>query len=137
MLGTERYVRTLRTIARTVSTTHSLLVLHQDEHCVVFSKPPSIVCHHSYFTGSRGSSKTNRPPEIPMLQRARHTLKQKVNLVHRLDRGASGCLITTFKSEDDADDIDVDEEIMDYNERQGSIQPRKPKGPTAQLIDAL
>jgi len=71
----------------------NVTILEEGEHYVVVSKPPSVVCHHSDWTGSR-SSKT-RVPQIPMLQRTREAIGERVNLVHRLDRGASGCLLMT------------------------------------------
>ena len=54
------------------------------------AKPPGVVCHHSGWTGSR-----NRL-EVPMIQRVRAAIGRKVNVVHRLDRGASGCLLMTY-----------------------------------------
>ena len=71
----------------------NVTILDRGEHYLVVAKPPSVVCHHSEFTGSRGST------EIPMLQRIRDTVQQRVNLVHRLDRGASGCLLCTFQDD--------------------------------------
>ena len=57
----------------------------------VINKPGSVKCHYSEWTG-----KTN---EVPMLQRVRDTLQRRVNLIHRLDRGASGCLLVALSSE--------------------------------------
>lgn len=76
-------------------------ILEQGEHHVVVSKPPAVVCHHSEWTGSRSSKKT--VPEVPMLQRTREAVGEKVNLVHRLDRGASGCLLLTKAASDEED----------------------------------
>lgn len=75
----------------------TVTILQQGEHHVVVSKPPSVVCHHSDWSGSRSSKNS---PEIPMLQRAREAIGERVNLVHRLDRGASGCLLLTKASSD-------------------------------------
>jgi len=99
-------------------------ILHQDKHCVVVSKPASVVCHHSYFTGSKGSKKTNKAPEVPMLQQVRRALNRQVNLIHRLDRGSSGCLIFTFR----------DDELNQFT---NDGKKKKTKGPTAQMVDAL
>jgi tRNA pseudouridine65 synthase len=35
-------------------------------------------------------------PEIPMVQRVRQATGRRVNLIHRLDRGCSGCLLFAF-----------------------------------------
>jgi tRNA pseudouridine65 synthase len=110
------------------SSSRSVRILHQDTHCVVVSKPASVVCHHSYYTGSKGSKKTNKAPEVPMLQQVRRALKRQVNLIHRLDRGASGCLILTFRDEEDDHFIE---------EQSSSDRKKKTKGPTAQMVDAL
>ena len=41
----------------------NVTVLDRKPHYLVVSKPPSVVCHHSDFTGSRGNA------EVPILQR--------------------------------------------------------------------
>lgn len=86
-----------------------LRILEQTDNYLVVEKPPSVVCHHSGYTGSRKNN------EVPMLQRIRQALRQemsneknndvdfdatemddedtRVNLIHRLDRGCSGCLL--------------------------------------------
>lgn len=71
----------------------SVEFVEQTEHYLVVSKPASVVCHHSDWTGSRKSN------EVPMLQRIRVALDRKINLVHRLDRGASGCLLVTYSND--------------------------------------
>jgi tRNA pseudouridine65 synthase len=79
-------------------------VLDRGEHHVVVSKPPSVVCHHSDWSGSRSHSKKMKlqlEPEVPMLQRTREAVQERVNLVHRLDRGASGCLLMTLAKSDE------------------------------------
>lgn len=81
------------------ATTPLIEILEQTEHYLVVNKPPSVVCHHSPWTGSRGAA------EIPMLQRVREQLQRRVNLVHRLDRGASGCLLLTYTDDDNATTI--------------------------------
>jgi tRNA pseudouridine65 synthase len=68
----------------------NVTVLDQNEHYLVVSKPPAVVCHHSQETGSRSNK------EVPMLQRVREATGKRVNLVHRLDRGCSGCLLMTY-----------------------------------------
>ena len=83
-----------------VVVTGNVTVLDRGPHYVIVSKPPSVVCHHSGWTGSRSSRDKNDQPEIPMLQRMRSALGKRVNLVHRLDRGASGCLLCTFSDND-------------------------------------
>jgi len=79
----------------------TVTVLEEGEHHVVVSKPPSVVCHHSDWSGSRSSKRS--VPEIPMLQRTREAIGERVNLVHRLDRGASGCLLLTKAASDHED----------------------------------
>lgn len=80
--------------------TGKVTILDRGPHHVVVAKPPSVVCHHSGWTGSRASRDTQGMPEIPMLQRVRNALGQRINLVHRLDRGASGCLLCSFANDD-------------------------------------
>jgi 23S rRNA-/tRNA-specific pseudouridylate synthase len=71
-------------------------ILQQTPTFLVADKPPAVVCHHSDYTGSRARE------EVPMLQRVRDTVDQRVNLVHRLDRGASGCLLFAFDPDNTA-----------------------------------
>ena len=78
----------------------NVTILDQGPNHVVVYKPPSVVCHHSGWTGSRCSRDKDGLPEIPMLQRIRNALGRKINLVHRLDRGASGCLLCSFADDD-------------------------------------
>ena len=73
-------------------------ILDRDEHYVVVSKPHSVVCHHSDWTGSK--KRKDDVPEIPMLQRTRQAIGERINLVHRLDRGASGCLLFALVKSD-------------------------------------
>lgn len=74
-------------------------ILDQNEHYLVVSKPPSVVCHHSDWSG------LNRENEIPVLQRLRHQTGRRVNLVHRLDRGSSGCLLLTYADKPDSVEV--------------------------------
>ena len=67
------------------------IVHHQPPHWLVVAKDPGVVCHHSEFTQSKSQH------EAPMLQRTRQALNgQYVNLIHRLDRGCSGCLLMAY-----------------------------------------
>lgn len=52
----------------------------------IVAKPGGIPVHSSDYVGKR-------PKVMPLLQLSRDTLGTKVNLVHRLDRGASGCVL--------------------------------------------
>lgn len=88
------------------------ILLQDHRHFLVVNKPASVVCHHSEWTGIRkksnissnvNSNVTNdnnrneiREIDIPILQRVRQQTGRRVNLVHRLDRGASGCLLLTY-----------------------------------------
>jgi len=66
----------------------SIQIVEQGKYHMVVAKPPSVVCHHSDYTGSKSRR------EIPMLQRVRDALGGvRQNPIHRLDRGASGCLL--------------------------------------------
>ena len=118
----------------TTNSNRTVTILSRGPNHIVALKPPSVVCHHSGWTGSRSKAKRGEEPEIPMLQRVRDGIhdidsrdgdeekpKRKVNLVHRLDRGASGALLLAF-----ADDNDVDK---------GGKSSKK--GATASLSDAL
>mmetsp|Transcript_36619 Transcript_36619/g.46659 ORF Transcript_36619/g.46659 Transcript_36619/m.46659 type:complete len:329 (+) Transcript_36619:40-1026(+) len=68
-------------------------VLFRGDHFAVVAKPPSIPCHNSKYVGKRADGPR------PLLQRTRDTLGQRVNLVHRLDRGASGCVLVGMNQE--------------------------------------
>ena len=81
-------------------------ILAQGPHHVVVEKPPTIVCHHSAWTGKRSEARRLLEP-TPMLQRVRDLVGRRVNLVHRLDRGASGCLIFSYADEEKAADDDT------------------------------
>ena len=114
----------------------TVIILQRGPKHIVAWKPPAVVCHHSGWTGSRAKLKRGEDPEVPMLQRVRDALHdintrslgeeedqlpvpvRKVNLVHRLDRGASGALLLTYA--DDEKSIGNDESSN-----------------TATLIDAL
>jgi tRNA pseudouridine65 synthase len=124
-----------------------LKILKQTQEYVVVEKPPSVVCHHSDWTGSRSRN------EVPMLQRVRDATclltgdgapggaggdataaeyRRRVNLVHRLDRGCSGCLLLAFASlnEPQVDDGGVRDTCSDGTSSfEGSV--------TADLIRAM
>jgi len=67
-------------------------ILEQGEHYVIASKPPSVVVHHSSWTGKLSDPKKRWNEPTPMLQRVRDATGRRVNLVHRLDRG-KGCML--------------------------------------------
>jgi len=73
----------------------TVTILDRSLHHLVVAKPPTVLCHHSDWAGSRSKKKQDNP-EIPMLQRVRNAVGERVNVVHRLDRGCSGCLLFTF-----------------------------------------
>ena len=124
----------------------TVTILQRGPRHVVAYKPPAVLSHHSGWSGSRSNKAAKRGelPEVPMLQRVRDALhdidhrgvaaedadgkdggdapKRRVNLVHRLDRGASGCLLLTY-----ADDGDEG----------GRPSSSTMMGDTAQLIDAM
>ena len=94
----------------------TVAILQRGQKHIVALKPPAVVCHHSGWTGSRSKLKRGEEPEIPMLQRVRDALHdidtrsaegdddlpvRKVNLIHRLDRGASGALLLTYADDDE------------------------------------
>jgi len=92
------------TIHNTTSN-HSVTILDRGEHYLVAAKPPTVLCHHSDWAGSRRKRKKNDNDEegeeeeepTPMLQRVRDAMGgQRVNVIHRLDRGCSGCLLFAF-----------------------------------------
>ena len=125
-------------IHENINQNRTVTILSRGPNHVVALKPPAVVCHHSGWTGSRSKLKRGEEPEIPMLQRVRDAIHdidsrnlslndkkipiKKVNLVHRLDRGASGALLLAF-ADNENNDINTD----------GS----RKKKPTASLIEAM
>ena len=101
----------------------TIKILSQGPYHVVVEKPPTIVCHHSSWTGKRSEVRRLLEP-TPMLQRVRDLVGKRVNLVHRLDRGASGCLIFTYADEEKATD---DESVLDNDST----------GATTRLMEAM
>ena len=130
-------------------------ILQRSSRHVVAYKPSGVVCHHSGWAGSRSKHKRGEVPEVPMLQRVRDALHdverttagtlaeegrevdgggdddiipmRRVNLIHRLDRGASGALLFAYAD----DDVGGDSELDDGKGGE------KSKGITAELIDAM
>lgn len=76
----------------------TVTLLEKGNQHLVVAKPPSVLCHHSDWAGSR-SRKKDEAPEIPMLQRVRNALGERVNVIHRLDRGCSGCLLFAYSKD--------------------------------------
>jgi 23S rRNA-/tRNA-specific pseudouridylate synthase len=92
-------------------------ILDRSAHYVVAAKPAGVVCHNSRWSTSTSSSSTKREEHVnstPMLQRVRNVLVEEgeaygcavsetrsgvnVNLIHRLDQSASGCLLLSVGS---------------------------------------
>ncbi|KAL7530682.1 hypothetical protein ACHAWF_003475 [Thalassiosira exigua] len=156
----------------------TVTILQRGPRHVVAHKPPGVLCHHSGWAGSRVRSKkkrgkrNERPEPVPMLQRVRDALHdvdrrgsaeregrdrprraRRVNLVHRLDRGASGCLLFAYADEtgensDDVNDSNGDgngdndgSKSNDHNSDDGSVgsleSRTRAKGDTARLIAAM
>ena len=113
-------------------------ILSRGPNHIIAMKPPSVVCHHSNWTGSRKRKlKVGEEPEIPMLQRVRDAIDslnrdergygvdndinkkkqvKRVNLVHRLDRGASGALLFAFADSNDEGDLDPEDTTLTQEE---------------------
>ena len=147
---------------RTVIFNTTVQILERGLHHFVIAKPPAVLCHHSDWAGSRSNKakmkkKVNEynphidddpDPEddVPMLQRIREAVGERINLVHRLDRAASGCLLCTKASSDNnvVNDIDFDsgaedKEGDDAGDDDGSTSTlaTKQKGATAVLQKAM
>ena len=58
------------------------MILHRDARCVVVDKPSGLSTHRGWDDS-----------DDALLQRVRDTVNQYVYPVHRLDRGASGCVL--------------------------------------------
>jgi len=124
-------------------------ILERGEHHLVAWKPPAVVCHHSGYVGSRSRLRRGEEPEIPMLQRVRDATgeNRRVNLVHRLDRGASGALLLAFADEENSNDKgnpildlkhdDSDNFIDDESNSNSNANKTKIKGATASLISSM
>ena len=67
----------------TVVEDKKIQILYEDEGCVVVAKPPRMLTHgHPRF-----------PNEVSLIARIQKQLQREMFIVHRLDRGASGCLL--------------------------------------------
>lgn len=71
---------------------------------LVVAKPPAVACHRSDYIGRKAPDGTPEPPA--MVQRIRDQVGRRVNLIHRLDRGASGCLLLAFAGDSRGEDED-------------------------------
>ena len=65
-----------------------LEILYEGDTFAIVAKPGGVPSHASEYIG--------KDYVVPLLQRARDALGRRVNLVHRLDRGASGCVILSL-----------------------------------------
>ena len=144
----------------------SVVLLQRGPHHVVALKPPAVLCHHSGWAGSRSLARTRRgeAPHVPMLQRVRDAIHdidrqgrrdvapreevparrggpppspmRKLNLVHRLDRGASGALLLTY-AKDGNDGVDGGSGEDSESESDGNGKRETGAGHTRQLIEAM
>jgi tRNA pseudouridine65 synthase len=67
-----------------------LEILHHDDRFVVINKPSGMIVHQGW---------ARDPKETVALQRVRDQIGRHVYPVHRLDRGASGCLVFALTPE--------------------------------------
>ena len=107
---TDNHLTTTTSTTTAKTTFPPVQILDQNDDYMVIAKPPSVVCHYSPYSG--------KSPEVPILQRVREQMGRRVNLVHRLDRGSSGCLLIAFADQSDDDDTDDNtdtDEIDDEN----------------------
>jgi 23S rRNA-/tRNA-specific pseudouridylate synthase len=144
-------------------------ILQRSSKHIVAYKPSGVVCHHSGWTGSRSKHKHGDKPEMPMLQRVRDAvydvecrsrqrqldndnnggedqrpIKKRVNLIHRLDRGASGALLFAY-ADDDYDDYNNNNTVdNEEDDRQSSTaldenkdNSIKSNSITTELINAM
>ena len=74
-----------------------LEILYEGDAFAIVAKPGGVPCHASEYIG--------KDYVVPLLQRARDALGRRVNLVHRLDRGASGCVICAYADREDAAEV--------------------------------
>lgn len=138
-------------------------ILQRSTKHIVAYKPSGVVCHHSGWTGSRSKHKHGEKPEIPMLQRVRDAVhdiecraltlesgsdgvsddqrrtKKRVNLIHRLDRGASGALLFAYADEDydDYNNTSVDEQEDHSSSSLDEKDNKKSNRITTELINAM
>lgn len=69
-------------------------VVHRCGGLAVVYKPAGLACHWSVYARTR---RPGAPP--PLLQQARDLLGARVNLVHRLDQGASGLVLLALEED--------------------------------------
>ena len=74
------------------------IVLLRGENFAVLQKRASIPCHKDDFVGKLSDIDGG----LPLLQLGRNALGANINLVHRLDRGASGCVLVAFSAHQSA-----------------------------------
>ena len=74
-----------------------LEILYEGDAFAIVAKPGGVPSHASEYIG--------KDYVVPLLQRARDALGRRVNLVHRLDRGASGCVICAYADREDAAEV--------------------------------
>ena len=79
-----------------------LNVLYSKTNAIVVMKPGCLICH---------STDHNTSTELPLVQRVRDQLGLRVNLAHRLDRGASGCVLLSSKTEEEAHTTELIEKM--------------------------
>lgn len=125
-------------------------ILDKGENHAVVYKPPSVICHHSEWSGSKAKAQRDEEP-TPMLQRVRDGLHlddmkdtgfdgqnitetRRVNLVHRLDRGASGCLLFAYAKEQN--NIDSTQ-TQQYDDGENGDSNNNEYSPTAALQTAM
>jgi 23S rRNA-/tRNA-specific pseudouridylate synthase len=114
----------------------NVTILDRGLHHIVVEKPPSVVCHHSDWSGSRNRKRLHQQQsgddiddgdshgrDIPMLQRAREAVHARVNLVHRLDRGASGCLLLTYDNAMSKDNDNIADDVVNSSNHSPSQSP--------------
>jgi tRNA pseudouridine65 synthase len=132
--GTETGFLDLKDSKERLKVSGQVRILYQNDQYLVASKPPAVVCHHSEWSGSRNSE-----PEVPMIQRVRQAIGGRhVNLVHRLDRGASGCLLMTYSDEESINDLlDNSDEEAPLPEPNCVVTKSSNSSTTAKLINAM
>lgn len=74
----------------TVGAVPKLRILAESERWCVVGKPAGMMVHHNSFT---------KKGETVLLQAVRDQLDRRVNAVHRLDGGTSGCVVFAFDAE--------------------------------------
>jgi len=134
------------------SSNTTIKILDRGPHHLVVAKPPAVVCHHSEWAGLRKNKKKNKgqnkiiyrhgesnlddEEEQPMLQQVRDMMHgRRVNLIHRLDRGASGCLLFSFA---DGDRVGGGgSELGSIDEENRKFPTEHGPNPTSQLIQSL